>query len=348
MAGPFLETTDALNWYRYKRWFTQSPPYKATLPYELRDVYVHRRGTGTGASLHRASSFSYGLDDGATVLAAQLAYRKFVDGIGDTAGIAESLATWTQSQNMIVARATQLSRALMLFKQGRIELALRTLEVRNYREKLKARGLSLTNTSQKRWSERWLEYHFGWSPLIGDIYNAVNILQSPVPPTRLRASGRERRTLKQSPPSYLVTNHNGLKIDARCLYFADIEVSNANLYMANQLGLLNPFKLAWDVVPFSFVVDWFVPVSSFLGQWSDFQGLRLMNSGRSDILVNTGKRYSEGAGSTMFADYTSVWFRRSVGISYPGLAIPSFTRFSVTRGATAIALLMKGLTARIR
>jgi len=341
-----LRTIDILKWYRYQLSNTQKPPYEATKPYELRDVFVHQRGTGTGAALHRASSFSYALDGGATAIAAQQAYRKFVGSVGDNAGIAESLAQWRQSQNMIVTRATQLYRGLTLFKQGRIELALRTMEVRNYRDKMKNRGLSFTTDSQKRWSERWLEYHFGWSPLIGDIYNAVNILQSPVPPSRIRASGRERLTYKQSPPAYLVTNHNGLKIDARCLYFADIEVSNANLYAANQLGLLNPFQLAWDVVPFSFVVDWFVPVSGFLGQWSDFQGLRLMNSGRTDILVNTGKRYSEGASSTHYSRYTSVWFRRSVGISYPGLAIPSFTGFSVTRGATAIALLMKGLTAR--
>lgn len=346
MAGPFLRTVDNLNWYRYQRWFTQPPPFEATLSYELRDVSVHRRGSGNGASLHRASSFGYAIDDGATALAAQLAYRKFVSGIGDNAAIGASLAEWNQSQSMIVTRASQLYKGLKLFRQGRFELALRTMEVRNYRDKMKSRGISFTTDRQKRWSERWLEFHFGWSPLIGDIYNAINVLQSNVPPNRIRASGVEQRTLVQRSPPYLVTNHNGLKIQARCLYFADVEVSNANLHLANQLGLLNPFQVAWEVVPFSFIVDWFVPVSSFLGQWSDFQGLRLTNSGRTDILVNNGKRFSQGASSTMFADYTSVWMRRSAGITYPGLAIPSFTRFSVTRGATAIALLMKGLTAR--
>lgn len=34
-------------------------------------------------------------------------------------------------------------------------------------------------------------------------------------------------------------------------------------YMA-QLGLLNPEIVAWELLPFSFVADWFIPIGSYL------------------------------------------------------------------------------------
>jgi hypothetical protein len=42
------------------------------------------------------------------------------------------------------------------------------------------------------------------------------------------------------------------------------KVDDANLVLLNSLGLLNPLQVAWELVPFSFVVDWILPIGSFL------------------------------------------------------------------------------------
>ena len=41
----------------------------------------------------------------------------------------------------------------------------------------------------------------------------------------------------------------------------------------NQLGLLNPVSLAWELVPWSFVVDWVLPIGSVLSALSAPAGL---------------------------------------------------------------------------
>lgn len=47
-------------------------------------------------------------------------------------------------------------------------------------------------------------------------------------------------------------------------------------------GLNNPIKIVWNAIPFSFVLDWFVNVSSYLGRWK-IQGA----DGQWDILNAT-------------------------------------------------------------
>jgi hypothetical protein len=42
--------------------------------------------------------------------------------------------------------------------------------------------------------------------------------------------------------------------------------SSTLLATASEIGLTNPAEVAWELVPFSFVVDWAIPIGTFLGQ----------------------------------------------------------------------------------
>ncbi len=53
----------------------------------------------------------------------------------------------------------------------------------------------------------------------------------------------------------------------------EVTISNPNLYLANNLGLANPAIVVWELIPFSFVVDWFVTVGQFLENGSAWLGL---------------------------------------------------------------------------
>jgi hypothetical protein len=52
----------------------------------------------------------------------------------------------------------------------------------------------------------------------------------------------------------------------------------ADLYedisVARSLGMVDPLQVAWEIVPYSFVVDWFLPVGSFLSAWAVIPKLR--------------------------------------------------------------------------
>ena len=54
-----------------------------------------------------------------------------------------------------------------------------------------------------------------------------------------------------------------------------MSVHNQNLLLANRLGIINPQTWLWDNVPWSFVVDWWLPVGSFLSNLTALVGLTL-------------------------------------------------------------------------
>jgi hypothetical protein len=186
-------------------------------------------------------------------------------------------------------------------------------------------------------SSKWLEFHFGWSPLIGDIYDGATVLTSPWKdePVRVGASSRER--VVAAPPGLYSM---GRIYDMR--YFvrnaAEIRITNPNLYQLSQWGLTNPLEVAWELVPFSFVVDWFTNLGSMIGSMSDLQGITLVNSYHSIYCKSTYSQYWSGL--PYMATGGGYQMTRTLGLSKPAFYVKPFTGFSVSRGATAIALLV--------
>lgn len=55
---------------------------------------------------------------------------------------------------------------------------------------------------------------------------------------------------------------------------ARFTVRNSSVKSLVQLGLTNPAEVAWEVVPFSFVIDWFIPVGNFLSSLDSLVGVQ--------------------------------------------------------------------------
>jgi hypothetical protein len=51
--------------------------------------------------------------------------------------------------------------------------------------------------------------------------------------------------------------------------------------VANSIGLLNPLTIAWEVLPFSFVVDWFVNIGDCIAEAGAFNGVTILDGGFS-------------------------------------------------------------------
>lgn len=127
-------------------------------------------------------------------------------------------------------------------------------------------------------SNLYLEWHFGVSPLISDIQASAQVLTNPIPSTRIFGSSQEYGKYKtHSEDSANPGTYTDEWWDTRFRYRqgADVAITNPNLALAGQLGLINPLSLAWEIVPFSFVADWFVNVGDWLQGFSDFAGMTL-------------------------------------------------------------------------
>jgi hypothetical protein len=271
--------------------------------------------------------------------ASNKALSRFVSKLRDSqsASAAVTLAEWSQSHNMIVKRATQLLNAAKSIR------ALRRGDVAH----LEAFDLKIPKgfrSKAKGSANLWLEYHFGWSPLVQDIYNAVQVLSSAPPSFGIRASGRWLEPINSLQGTNPLYKRIG-SYECKTLVGAEVYVSNPNMALANQLGFINPATVAWELVPFSFIVDWFLPVGELLGSFTDLLGYSTHYPFTSTKrTVKTSLRMTgTGADSGRVTDYLNSCCSVNRLLSLPAykLRTTPFKGFSAARGATAIALLVQ-------
>lgn len=270
---------------------------------------------------------------------------------GDTSQLLTAAAEWNSSLNMIAKRAIQLRSAFNAVRKGNISAALDYLSVS---EK------DRTDKNNRRWrqsyrtqrpTEAWLEYWMGWAPLYGDIYNAIDNIQKPTPDQKITVgvtrSYQQRSEIKPWLPPI------GKQVDVRresitLAAYGRARVTNHNLFLANQLGLVNPAQTAWELVPFSFVADWVLNVGQVLGSLTDFAGLSITHAGTAEMRTTNFQRLLVTADPLFPGQYRPLYISRTaVGrqksrspgiVSKPELTL-RLPKMSLSRAATSISLL---------
>ena len=105
-------------------------------------------------------------------------------------------------------------------------------------------------------------------------------------------------------------------------YAVGVKVENPNLWLAERAGLLNPAAVAWDMVPFSFIVNMFVNVGSLVNSISDFAGLTFVEPTKSvmirDTRVTTRTVQYPYVGSRTLMNQSFYLDRKVEGPSLPG------------------------------
>lgn len=289
------------------------------------------------------------------------AYSKWSSKISETADMGAALAEWRSTVDMVNNRTFAAYQRARLEAVKRVERRARDL-VRGYRALRKGRFREFLSTlgvkpkkkhEMKRWNKPkdaaglWLEYWFGWSPTVNDIYNAVNLWQSPVPDAAFSAASsfqESRVTSYSNTDDSLVRNSWTGKFIVRLQ--ARVRISNPNLYEANRLGLTNPAAVAWEVVPFSFLIDWFVNVGEVIGGYTSELGLEITD--RQVLRFFKGDSSSVMIGNKNYPSYLYGWdckakvalVKREVGLFPSPMLTYALPRISWTRAATAVSLLV--------
>lgn len=107
-------------------------------------------------------------------------------------------------------------------------------------------------------SSAFLSAHLGWTPLIQDVYAGCNIDPPIERGERIRASrAGTPAVMKLFNPER--ASSVTLSKEGRVIFMGD--VSRPPNFSA-RFGLDNPFLTAWNLVPLSFVADYFLPISS--------------------------------------------------------------------------------------
>lgn len=183
--------------------------------------------------------------------------------------LGENLATFRQTVEMFALKASLLQRALQSLKSRREFSSFLKLSARQLRRKGPLKALA----------SEYLEYVYGLKPLMADVHDTLQILKQGLGKDHLiKSVGTARRNDQKSFPSPVLSYSTQPRTTSGTYKFkttvwARVDPGNAGLRALNQLGLLNPLGLAWDLVSYSFVVDWFIPVGPVLYALSAPAGL---------------------------------------------------------------------------
>lgn len=279
-----------------------------------------------------------------------------------------TLAQMGEAAGMVAARSVQLLSASRSLLRGDIKQFLNTLFTLNpsmkngvpkeFLPKGMVKGKNPRGTIQMsartqrlleaRWKRKvvsdaggvWLEAWFGWLPAVNDLHSAAETLVTPI--LDQRYSGASGDKVKD------INLGNGWA-DAEFIlkYSGSIKVTNRNLALVESLGLLNPFNVAWDLVKFSWLIGWFGNFQQVIGSWTDHAGVTAYNQSTTLYATWTAALrektvdYPPGYLHSKSAGY---FVSRSLAhMAYPTLQTKIPQGLSVTRGATAIALLVQNL-----
>lgn len=334
----------------YKESRRQKRPYNLPLPFVSDHCRVESQNSATGLPYYsyfdtKAWLFYPSAPPCEGFSAAyNIAYGRFVNKLKENqAQLGAALGEHRKSLQMISDRALQIRQVWLAVRRFRFVEALRILDV----PVTDSRGRKLS--TKRSAADNFLELSFGWMPLIGDIANAIDTLQRGVPPVAVKAAGKiARKASYLDPPS---AGGKGwldsfeVSADYRVVIGADIRIDNPNLFLANQLGLVNPAAIAWELIPFSFVFNYFVDVEGFLNSFTDFYGLSITNAYQTYKFSCVSSEHVHGITATSrsaTASHRSV--TRNVGaIPGPELRIREPWRLSPQRAATSIALLLQAM-----
>lgn len=213
--------------------------------------------------------------------------------------------------------------------------------------------------------QKWLELQYGWRPLYQDVYGVVQALHEKDTEDPKRYSTAVKATLRQDVlnifdkrVAYTCTTRSR-RIVAKefCMVRLDYYLENPLLQTLSQLGITNPGEVAWELVPFSFVADWFTPIGSWLGSMDAALGWRFRTGSLSRKITQefeywlnpTTDRYYTSLGAYGSGSSRSLRFDRIVYSSTPWPRFPGFKNpldHSGQHLANALALFSSALAGK--
>lgn len=324
ITGPLGTEIAFASYYKYRELYKQVKPYNLRLPYYARE-------TSGGDGISSPASFGFEPKQNERDLCNNLCYDRFFSKVRN---ISSNQAGWGMTLGQ-----HQKARA-MFNKRGSDLLEYITLLEKNFRR-------NRIRRTTKQWASFFLECRFGWLPIINDIYSSMEILSSK-PKTGLVKSSAKRPYKESNIKTTDWSVRSQWTGMIRTSMIADVEISNPNLYLLNELGLINPLVVMHDRIPWLFLVDWWVNFAQVAGSFTDTYGLSISNAVTAQKVENTGTwgYYRKTSPPTIVDNYgyATKEIDRVAGIKGPSIAIKPFTGLSTVRGATAIALTLQFLS----
>lgn len=128
-------------------------------------------------------------------------------------------------------------------------------------------------------AQAWLEYAFGWSPLVHDVNDALEAFRRTTDGVLVDGRATQTVSLDDSKVSHINVSSSQdwtftEVIDGERVYRGHAYATQSPL---SRFGF-DPITTGWEIVPWSFVIDYFINVGSWLQAVSPFSGAKLQGS----------------------------------------------------------------------
>lgn len=231
-----------------------------------------------------------------------------------------------QTLRMIGDTAITIAKSLHHLKKGDLAGAARSLLGPANRKPIKPyKAMRPFRPTADNMSSRWLELQYGWLPLLSDVEAGAQFiahkLSVPVSQTYRMSILKSRAGERISYNPFGSVTAKSLAVARRSL---KIVVSEPPSTLAS-LGLLNPEVVAWELVPWSFVIDWFIPISSYLEARATLSNVTIASYTQSTTVKSynfapTGKTILDPVPDD--TGYARILMSRVTGTGAPKLPLP--------------------------
>lgn len=290
-----------------------------------------------------------------------VAIQKLLDSIkGQKVNVAQVYAERKMTADLIGSSAVRIANSFMQLRKGDIKEAFRALKSTVSRDKAKKFN---SEYAQRRGgnaiASAWLEGVYGWTPLLQDIIGSAEWLASKQV-EEIRVTAKAHKKLLHDTTSV----RSGLigKQISQSTYVYDISYgvwfksSGAALASVIESGILNPATIAWELTPWSFVVDWFIPIGNYINTLDATIGLTFSKGYKTTFLnafiVEQSFAQKSAYGGRTYTGYSrssrnhSSTFRVPL-TGFPQMEFPSFKNpLSFQHAANAVALLTQAFVNR--
>lgn len=273
--------------------------------------------------------------------------------------LAESVATVRQLDRMISNNFRKITRAYRAVRRLDFAAAADAL----WTPQLARRPYREPPSKVKSLADNWLELQYGWKPLLKDIEFVVDtvarlkIVDTYITSARASATEKQRTVMQLTEDDPInggtfIAGSGFIDQSVTSKFGVRFSVSDQQRALMAQSGFLNPVSLAWELLPFSFVVDWALPLGPYLESFTQWEGLQFRDGWEVSFRRKVNAYSAEYERIYKDSSQTIKWGRSGNFYSerieltrgpisvFPSPKFPSFKNpFTVTHSLNALALL---------
>lgn len=155
---------------------------------------------------------------------------------------------------------------------------------------LERRKLSRVSKDSQILANLWLEWRYAIRPLLNDIQNGIAAIEKILESKRFTARGHEYNKgevtsyetfgnyptpgIDQTGVRVKVVDKERIRARAGCLFTVDTQITN----MLDVLGIDQPLEAVYELIPFSFMLDWVFGLGDYLNAIFKSSGLDILTS----------------------------------------------------------------------